>query len=248
MGGRAKRGPPAYIRAQDAVLTLVRAEGLQPGARVPSERTLAMQLGLSRMTVRQGVENLVRAGVLERDGNSGTRVADVSVVRVMDSRRAFSMSQMVRSSGARPGGQLLMFASDAADRDIAAQLNLEAGATVVKMRRLRLADDLPFCIESSCIPAALVPGLVAEDLAHNASLYSVLRDRYGLVPTDRDSQISVAPIAAEDARLLGVAEGLNVLMYRSVVRDETGRLIESVISVNHPQRVVFSTHSMHIKR
>ena len=137
MAGRSNRGRPAYIRAQDAVLTLVRAEGLQPGAKVPSERTLAMQLGLSRMTVRQGMENLVRAGVLEGDGNSGTRVADVSVVRVMDSRRAFSMSQMVRRSGARPGGQLLMFARGAADRDLAVELNLEAGATVVKMRRLR---------------------------------------------------------------------------------------------------------------
>ena len=89
---------------------------------------------------------------------------------------------------------------------------------------------------------------MAEDLAHNASLYNVLRDRYGLAPTDRDSQISVAPIARRDALLLGVTEGINVMMYRSVVRDATGRPIESVMSVNHPQRVVFSTHSIHLMR
>ncbi len=240
--GRAKREQPAYMRAQEAVLTLVRAEGLGPGAKVPSERTLANQLGLSRMTVRQGVENLVRAGVLQRDGTSGTLVADVSVVRIIDSRRAFSMSQLVRGSSAQPGGQLLMFAPGTADAALAARLRIEDGAPVTWMRRLRTADAVPFCIETSCIPTALVPGLVAEDLAQNASLYTLLGERYGLHPTDRDSEISCAPVAAGDAHLLGVREGINVLMVRSLVRDANGRPIESVSSVNHPQRVVFSTH------
>lgn len=238
---------PAYLRAQEAVLTLVRAEGLAPGAKVPSERALATQLGLSRMTVRQGIENLVRAGVLERDRTSGTRVAHVSVVRVIDSRRAFSMSRIVRSSGARPGAQLLAFAPERADRALAARLRIEPGATVICMRRLRTADDIPFCVETSRIAAALVPGLVAEDLAQNASLYDLLRDRYGVTPTDRDSQISIGPIGAEDAGLLGVRSGINVLMYRSVVRDAEGRPVESVSSVNHPQRVVFSTEAPQVR-
>ena len=96
MTGREKPQTPAYMRAQDAVLELVRSEGFAPGSKVPSERALASRLGLSRMTVRQGIENLVRAGVLIRAGTSGTHVADINVVRVIDSRRAFSMSQMVR--------------------------------------------------------------------------------------------------------------------------------------------------------
>jgi GntR family transcriptional regulator len=247
MAARPKQDQPAYMRAREAVLSLMRAERLGPGAKVPSERALAAQLGLSRMTVRQGIENLVRAGFLERDGTSGTRVADVSVVRIIDSRRAFSMSEIVKSSGARPGSRLLVFGPQKADRSLAARLDIEPGAPVMRMRRLRTADDIPFCIETSCIPADLVPGLVAEDLAQNASLYSLLRDRYGLVPTDRDSEISAAPINAEDAWLLGLREGINVLHYRSIVRDAQGRVIESVASVNHPQRVVFSTHAPQVR-
>ena len=247
MTEREKPQTPAYVRAQDAVLELVRSEGFAPGSKVPSERALASRLGLSRMTVRQGIENLVRAGVLIRAGTSGTRVADINVVRVIDSRRAFSMSQMVRSSGARPGSQLLMFALARADRDIAARLNIEIGLPVLRMRRLRTADDVPFCIELSSLPASLVPGLVAQDLANNVSLYQLLRDRYGIVPADRDSEISVGAVTAEDAGLLGVAPGINVLLYTSIVRDADGRVIESVSSVNHPERVVFSTHSAHIK-
>jgi GntR family transcriptional regulator len=247
MAAGSRQEQPAYLRAQEAVLALVRTEGLAPGARVPSERALAIQLGLSRMTVRQGIENLVRAGVLERDGTSGTRVADVSVVRMIDSRHAFSMSQIVRSSGARPGGRLLVFAPERADRALAARLRIEPGAALICMRRVRTADDIPFCVETSRIVAALVPGLVAEDLAQNASLYDLLRDRYGVTPTDRESEISVGPIGAEDAGLLGLRAGTNVLMYRSVMRDAGGRPVESVSSVNHPQRVVFSTHAPQVR-
>jgi len=245
--GRGMRQTPAYVRAQDAVLELVRSEGFAPGSKVPSERALATRLGLSRMTVRQGIENLVRAGVLIRAGTSGTRLADINVMRVIDSRRAFSMSQMVRSSGARPGSQLLMFTLTRADRDLATRLNIEIGDPVLRMRRLRTANDVPFCIELSSLPAALVPGLIAQDLAKNMSLYQLLRDRYGVVPADRDSEISVGPVTAEDARMLGVTPGINVLLYTSIVRDADGRVIESVSSVNHPERVVFSTHSARVK-
>lgn len=239
--GRASRGKPAYLRAQESVLALVRTKGLQPGAKVPSERALAAQLQLSRMTVRQGVENLVRAGVLERDGTSGTRVASVSVVRVIDSRRAVSMSEIVKASGAQAGSQLLSFAREPADHALANRLKIRVGAPVLRIARLRTADKLPFCIERSAIAAALVPGLVAEDLAQNASLYLLLQQRYGLHPTERDSEISVRPINADDARLLGLRAGVNVLCYRSVVRNEVGLPIESIVSINHPQRVVFST-------
>ena len=140
-----------------------------------------------------------------------------------------------------------MFALARADRDLAARLNIEIGLPVLRMRRLRTADDVPFCIELSSLPGGLVPGLVAQDLANSVSLYQLLRDRYGIVPTDRDSEISVGPVTAEDAGLLGVAPGINVLLYTSIVRDADGRVIESVSSVNHPERVVFSTHSAHIK-
>ena len=226
---------------------MIRANRLQAGARVPSERELAQRFGMSRMTVRRGIEHLERAGVLQRDSTVGTRVADVSVMRVMDTRRAFSMTQLVRGSGARPGSRLLMFALGRADRSVASALRIAPGDAIVSIRRLRTANDVPFCIETSLLPRARVPDLVAEDLAQNTSLYQLLRNRYNIVPTDRDSEISAGPISAEDGSLLGLPEGVNVLMYRSVVRDAEGVPVEEVTSVNHPQRVVFSTGSAHIR-
>ena len=67
MDEQAKRTTPAYVRAQEAVVAMIRTSRLEVGARVPSERELAERFGMSRMTVRQGIEQLVRAGVLQQD-------------------------------------------------------------------------------------------------------------------------------------------------------------------------------------
>lgn len=247
MAVSAKNVIPRYQQAQEAVLDMLRKQHLQAGSRVPSERELALRFGLSRMTVRRGLENLVRCGVLERAGTAGTRVANVSVMRVMDTRQAFSMTEMVKSSGARPGSRLLFFAPGTADRELARQLAINPGDEVITIRRVRIADAVPFCIETTILSAARVPGLTAQDLAQNASLYALLRDRYGITPCGRDSEISIGAISATDAALLGVDPGINVLVYRSLVCDPSGVPVEVTNSVSHPLRVVFRSQAAQLR-
>jgi GntR family transcriptional regulator len=232
---------PAWLRAQGAIEEMIASSAYAAGEKIPSERRLAEQFGLSRMTVRQAVESLVRVGVLERDSTSGTRVASPSIRRVMDSRHVFSMSQQIRSSGAEPGSRLIYFAQTVAGQAIADRLGIEPGVLVIGIRRLRTANRIPLCVETSYLPAERVRGLAAADLLEDASLYSVLDSRYGLRPVARRSEISVAPVGSEDAELLGLRIGTNVLMLCSVVLDKQGTAIEYVISVNHPERVSFTT-------
>lgn len=236
----AERPQPAYLRARDAIAGLLGGPGYPPGAKIPSERALADQLGLSRMTVRQAVEGLVRSGTLERDGTSGTRVSRPGVVRNLSTLAAQSMTEMVRQAGARPGTRLLHFGALRADGTLARSLMVPRGAPVLEVRRLRLADGVPFCIECTRIPQSRIPGLVAADLEHDASLYDLLQARYGLLPTRRQGRIRLGSVGPEDAALLGVAPGSGVLEYGSTVFDGDGRPIEAVVSLNHPQLVVFT--------
>ncbi|MBN8875759.1 MAG: GntR family transcriptional regulator [Rhodospirillales bacterium] len=232
---------PAYMRVQQDVLRRIRDGALVPGDRIPAERLLSEQLGVSRMTVRQGLEALVRSGVLVRAGTSGTRVAEARVPRLIDTSRSLSLSEVVARSGARPGSRLLSFASVRATADQATRLGLATGAALVTLRRLRTANDAPFCVETSVLPAARVPGLTASDLVENASLYALLADRFGIRTRTRRGEIEAAPIDREDAALLGLPPGTNVLLYRSVIFDDQGQPVEYMISVNHPRRVVFTT-------
>jgi GntR family transcriptional regulator len=214
---------------------------MRPARRSRPSEWLAEQFGLSRMTVRQAVENLVRIGVLERDSTSGTRVACPTIRRVMDSRHVFSMSQQVRSSGAEPGSRLIYFALIGAEKRVANRLGMEPGSPLVVFCRLRTANRIPFCVETSFLPAERVPGLAAADLMEDASLYTILESRYGLRPVARRSEINVGTIDSDHAELLGLPNGTNIVMLSSVVLDSEGKAIEYVVSVNHPERVSFTT-------
>ena len=68
-----------------------------------------------------------------------------------------------------------------------------------------------------------------------------LKERFGIQVGDRRGVISVAPVGAQDAALLGLEPDASVLLYRSIVSDRHGKPIEHMISVNHPQRVMFQT-------
>ncbi len=232
---------PAYMRVQEDVLRRIREGALIAGDRIPAERQLSEELGVSRMTVRQGLDVLVRSGVLARAGTSGTRVADLRVPRLIDTNRSLSLTEVVARAGAKAGSRLLAFAATRADAEQAAKLGLPQRTRLLSLRRLRTANGQAFCVETSFLPAARVPGLTASDLVENASLYALLAARYGIRTRSRRGEIAAAPIGAEDAELLALAAGTNVLLYRSVIFDEEGRAVEYMISVNHPQRVVFTT-------
>lgn len=232
---------PAHLRVQDAVLRMVEGPDYAPGDRIPSERALSDELGVSRMTVRRAIEDLVRAGVLERRSTSGTHIATPSVERPLDLPQAMSISRMVQIRGGKPGSRLLFFEQSTASRAIAEHLRISVGTPLIVIRRLRLINDLPFCVETSHLPASRVPGIAAADLTGDVSLFALLEDKFGIRVGQRSGVISVAPIISQDAALLGVQPGINVLVYRIDVSDDQGRPIEHMVSINHPQRVTFTT-------
>ena len=234
---------PAYLRAKEAILRMVEGPDYGPGDKIPSERTLSESLGISRVTVRRSIEDLVRMGVLERRGTSGTHVATPSVVRRLDPQRAMSVSQVVQTAGGQAGSRLLFFQSSLASRVVAGHLRIPVGAPLIVIRRLRSVNGLPFCVETSHLPADRVPGLAAADLMGDVSLFAILQERYGIRVGNRAGVISVAPVVSEDAALLDVQPGVNVLVYRIDVFDEQNRPIEHMVSINHPQRVSFTTAS-----
>jgi GntR family transcriptional regulator len=106
---------------------------------------------------------------------------------------------------------------------------------------LRTVNELPFCVETSHLPADRVPGLAADDLLGGQSLYHLLKARFNIDIGPGESTIAVARATAQEAQLLGLKPETPTLIYRSVVLDRQSRPIEYLTSVNHPQLVVFKT-------
>lgn len=231
---------PLYLQVEAALKDMIEGTNYSPGDQISSERELSEMLGVSRMTVRRAIENLVQRGLLERRSTSGTYVKEPQVMRGVGKEFAQGLTQMLVKTGAQPGSQLLLFDVIPASLKVAGRLQIGLGESLAVLRRLRLANNVPFCIETSHIPYALVPGLNAEDFAlENTSLYAILRNRYQIEVSKNDETIKMSYATAEEADYLGVRPHSPVILLRAVVSDENGRPIEYLKSVNHPDRVVF---------
>lgn len=230
---------PLYLQVQEMLQEMIGGTEFSPGDKIPSERELSEQLDVSRMTVRRAIDNLVRMGLLERDSTSGTRVSLPKVGRLLDDRRSVGISQLLMAEGAQPGNKLLQFEIIRAPQKIAERLDLRLGSRVVVIRRLRLINETPFCLETSYLPAERVPGLAAQDLMANQSLYQLLRERYSIEHGSSDREIGLSYATINEAEALQLQLYDPVLLSRSLVFDQDGKPFEYVKSVNHPKFVVF---------
>jgi GntR family transcriptional regulator len=211
--------PPKVAATRALLLELVGA--MSEGEALPAERDLAERWGVSRMTLRRAMDDLVVDGILERRRGAGT-----FLTRPRLSRRLAMTSfteDMVRR-GKVPSTRTLEFRHRKADRAIAQRLRVPIGEPVIAFVRLRLADGQPMAIESSHIQESLVPGLTAEDLEQ--SWYGVLADRYGI--HIESATFNVEPILP-DARIaswLGVPTTQPCLRLKIESFDGRGRVVE----------------------
>jgi DNA-binding GntR family transcriptional regulator len=227
---------PVYLQVQRFVEEIIDGADHGPGDHIPSERALADQLNVNRLTVRKAIDRLVACGRLERNSTNGTRIP---VPRLLRSGGTGSLTRVIRLSGATPSNRLLHFELAKAQDSIASNLSIPVGSDVVLIRRLWRVDDTPICIETSYIPATYVPGLDAEDLTAGQSLYSLLKQRYGIEAASNTRTISVHSPTSFEEQALKLPPNLSTLLIRLVVADADGRPIEYMQSVNHPIHVIF---------
>src|SRR5437868_8696995 len=128
--------------ARDRVLDLV--DTLEIGARIPSERRLTQELGVSRLTVRAALAELVRDGYLDRRHGSGTYVTEPRIAQPMT---LVSFSEDMRRRGMVPGSRTLDLLTTSAGARLARRLAISPEARLVRVARLRLADGEPMAME-----------------------------------------------------------------------------------------------------
>ena len=185
---------PAYRQLADQVAAAIAAGELKPADRLPTERGLSEQLGISRMTVRQAFDLLEQRGLIERAVGRGTFVA-ARRLDVVLSGRVVGFTELSEESGMEPGARVLRAVVEHAPAHVAAGLELAAGARVARITRVRSAGGLPVTLEDTWLPDALFPGIVDRDLT--GSLYAVMARDYDRAPLRAVE--TLAPVIARDA-------------------------------------------------
>ena len=162
---RGRSGRPSAPRSAASSQELIDAE-LGPGDAIPSERALVTRLGVSRVTVRQAIADLVERGVLERVHGKGTYVTGPQV----DSRlHLTSFSREMRDRGLNPATVVLSATEEPADDEVAYALRIRPGTAVVRVERLRTADGTPMAYEVGRYPSCCSPACCSASSARSTT-------------------------------------------------------------------------------
>jgi GntR family transcriptional regulator len=192
-----------HVQVREYVRGLI--AGADPGSPAPSERELVQHFGVARMTVRQALDALVSEGLLERVPGRGTFVSRAKIdVQV----RLSSYTEEMGRRNLEPGARTLLARMESAGPGVARALEIGEGDKVVHWQRLRLADDVPMCIEDAYLADSIVPRFLDQSLPD--SLYVDLQRR-DLLPTWGEDSVDAAKARADEAELLEIRVGDPVL-------------------------------------
>jgi GntR family transcriptional regulator len=209
---------PIYQRLANALLEALAVTEAAGGEVLPSERRLAAELGISRVTVRQGLELIAREGRVRRQQGSHTRVAD-RVQKALSAVTGFSEELIAR--GSVPGHRWISRQTVLPTPTEAMSLGLSTNDRVVRLVRVRTADGRPLAIERATVPQAILPsGDLVED-----SLYDTLR-ALGFGPAQGTQRIRAGVMTAVEAEFLEVEVGAPLLIIERRCCLSDGRAVE----------------------
>lgn len=225
-------GLPLYMQIRNSLREEIVNQALLPGQKLPSEDELAVRFGVSRMTVRQGIADLIDAGLLYRRHGVGTFVAHPHVVR--DHSRLSNFVEMARREGLDFRVRLLAAEVTPAKLKPAQALLLAEGDLVIRVRTLREAAGLPITLHDSYVPYRLFPQLLQENLEAN-HLWDIF-ESYGR-RVKRAVEIVEARQADEEiAGLLAMDEGDPILYKERTVFLDDGTPVDFSFCYNRGDR------------
>ena len=226
---------PVWAQIEDALAARIASGELRVGDRLPAERELAEELQVSRGTIRQALDALASRGLLERGVGRGTFVAAGKVeVRLHD---VAGFTEQMARAGLQAHARVLRAGPATAPEQVAAALDLDAGAPVVRIERLRLAGKLPIALEDSWIPSTRFPGI--EDLDLRGSVYALMRDLYGHAPARVVEALEPVVAQSHSAELLGVAAGSPLMLVERTAYDADAVAVEYARDLHRGDRARF---------
>ena len=225
------RHSPIYMQLAQKLLKEITDGKILADEALPSERELCALMGASRVTVRKAIELLIDDGVLSRRQGSGTYVKP----RIQaPGSYLTSFSEDAEARGETTTTHWMEKKTGFASEEEARLLELKVDAPVLRLSRVRLADGEPLAIENAVVPADMLP--TAAKLGN--SLYKALAER-GNRPISGKQKIRAALAGPNEAKLLGIAEGVEILRIERLTRRADGRPVELTRSAYRGERYEF---------
>lgn len=233
---------PLYKQIEDIIRKVIESGDYDNGKFLPREEELAQKFGVSRNTVRQGISQLVREGLLERTPGKGTVVANGNITTHLSEWHSFTEEMLKKGIDLR--NYFIRSNFEKPPIEVAEVLQIKPDIELLKLERLRGDKKHPFVYFVSWFhPRIKLTG--NEDFSR--PLYSILEDDFGIYPVYSNEELSAV---MPDERISGylkinLKSRLPVLFRKRLVTDSGLRSIEYNLGF---YRSDLMTYSIRFKR
>lgn len=221
-------GVPVYVQIRESLRAEITGGILKRGEQLPSENELAVRFKVSRMTMRQSIEDLVNEGLLYRRHGVGTFVAYPHLQR--DHTRLTSFFDKAENEGVQIKAQLLKLEVIPAKPKVAEALDIPVGSRVIRVKTLRYANNVPITVHDAHMPHKLFPNLVNENLEvqHLWTLF----EKAGYRVKRAVQKLEAREASKDVASLMKIKEGAPILFKERTVYADDGTPVEFTYCYN----------------
>ncbi|MPM49044.1 HTH-type transcriptional repressor YvoA [bioreactor metagenome] len=229
---------PIYLQLREVIRSKIQEGEFLPGMAIPSENQLAETYGINRMTVRSGIDALVKEGILKRVQGKGVYVVGNKVERDLETLEGFT--QTMKKKNTEPHTKILTKIIREAGDKYAAVFGIEPGDEIYYIKRMCYADKEPIALEEIFIPRYVLPKLQDIDLGV-FSIYDIY-DFYGVKISKAYETLDLTELEQRDARMLGIERDLSVMLFECTSYDENNRVIEFARNYTRGDKCNFTVH------
>lgn len=195
-------------------------QGQRPNTPIKSERELSVIYKASRMTVRRAVDALVDEGVLYRDSNRGTFVADRSLIKKHPAQ------DILEKEGQE--GTVIYFAVKPGDRLISPHLGIQEHEDIIRIVRLNRIAGRPASIEEIYYVWDMIGSGDAEDIDRLLDL-----KRFAADGSIRQRFVPVT-VPVKYVNFLELELNQPIIMVESTIFNKTGKPLIYIREYNNP--------------
>ena len=206
---RENSSAPLYARVEDVLATEIADRTLPPGSRLPAEQSLTERFAVSRTTIRQAIQNLIRRGLIEIRRGTGTFVAQPKISQELTELTGFV--EDMQALGRQASARLLDHQIVPANQGVARALELAVGTLVVRIQRVRLADNIPLSFDETYLPRELGEKIIENNLEAEP-IFSLLEQKYNTPLVEAEYRLEAVSADSAVARALGINVGSPVFL------------------------------------
>ena len=192
-----------YSRIETVLAGEITDGDLKVGDQLPTEDSLIARFGVSRITVRRAIQNLVGRGFVEIRRGKGTFVAAPKITQ--DLKELSGFVEDMHALGRKPTARVISKEIVTADATVAKQLALTRGERVVRIRRVRLADGVPLSFDETYLPLEIGKKIMTNDLKIEP-IFSLLESKYNVPLIEAEYKLDAVAAESEVAAALKVKQ------------------------------------------